>query len=924
MSHKLAVLFVAIGLSLFLTACEGVLTDEEYVARAQDLLDADKPLEASVELKNALQQNRNNPRARLMLGGIYLEAREYAGALKELLLAQDLGVSVDATAPGLARAFLGAGEYEELLAIPEGQFNSGETKASVLTSQGLALLNEGDLVGAAEKLEAALMRDPQSKYARTARARVSAAAGDAAFARRLVDEVLTKDERYAPALSLLGELEESSGNLAEAEAAYTAALENSLVNFVDLLSRAKVRLAQENMDGAQADINVLKKRFPNSAEVNYLQGLVHFLGDRLSEAEASLGKVFAADERYVEALYLQSVISLRLGKWEQAEEWIKRFDVLVPRTIVGHKLLALLELRKGGFAEAERLITPVVNSAPEDTFAINLLANAQMNLGKTESAITWLRDVVTREPKSVPALRRLGTALVLTGESKEGLDYLNQVLEIDPNRQDVYTIFIRHYLASKDYEKALAAAESLRGLNPDSAIGWNMVAGVLERKGDKAAAAQAFARGLELSPGDPIASQALATLAVKDKEYDKARAYYSGVLEKHEDHLSTLLNLAILEAIQNNEAAVLEHLERASAAHPKAVRPQVMLARVYLSKGLPEKVASLMVQLTEEQKSTVPVLEVTAYSQIALEDFRAAKYSLEQLLALQPQVAEFHFEMGKVQHALGQLDASKRALQRTVELDPKHLPARVVLTRLALLENDKFEAGSNLAVLEKLVPNSLEVLRLKGVLAKAGGDSDSAVGLFEQVFEKSPTTRSMLSISREKWALGDAQEAIAIQEKWVEDNPDDLVATLALAGSHAEAGQLDESLGEYRSVLRKDEKNVVALNDLAWNLRSKEPGKALEYAQKAYELSPNSPQVLDTLAIVQLNNRQFDRASRSIERALRRAPGNGTIRYHGALIAEASGDTRKSAQMLSELLQGSVEFPERDEAKAMLQRLRSN
>ena len=69
--------------------------------------------------------------------------------------------------------------------------------------------------------------------------------------------------------------------------------------------------------------------------------------------------------------------------------------------------------------------------------------------------------------------------------------------------------------------------------------------------------------------------------------------------------------------------------------------------------------------------------------------------------------------------------------------------------------------------------------------------------------------------------------------RWVEDNPDDVAATLALAGTYSEQDRVEPAIAQYQQVLEKDDQNVGVLNNLAWHLRDKQPAKALEYAERA-------------------------------------------------------------------------------------------
>ena len=128
---------------------------------------------------------------------------------------------------------------------------------------------------------------------------------------------------------------------------------------------------------------------------------------------------------------------------------------------------------------------------------------------------------------------------------------------------------------------------------------------------------------------------------------------------------------------------------------------------------------------------------------------------------------------------------------------------------------------------------------------------------------------------------------------------------------------------EYLAVIETDPDNVVALNNLAWNLRLEEPRQALQYIRRAAQAAPERPEVLDTLAVIEHLNGESRAAYRNIERALKGAPQNPSMRYHKAMIGAALGEEDQAIALLEELLADeATEFPERAEAEALLDTLK--
>jgi tetratricopeptide (TPR) repeat protein len=125
----------------------------------------------------------------------------------------------------------------------------------------------------------------------------------------------------------------------------------------------------------------------------------------------------------------------------------------------------------------------------------------------------------------------------------------------------------------------------------------------------------------------------------------------------------------------------------------------------------------------------------------------------------------------------------------------------------------------------------------------------------------------------------------------------------------------------FSKVVELSPNNTLALNNLAWLLRDDDTGKAIEYAERAMELSPKDPLVMDTLGELLLLQGQTDRSVRLFRRASEMAPSNLNIRYHLAQALVRNGDKIEAQQILQELLKENKPFRDKEAAKELLKSL---
>ncbi len=912
---------VIVIMGCVLLACGESTTATEYLNNAKRYLADGEPAAATIELKNVLKSDAKNAEARWLLGEIYFDQDDMPSAEKELRHARQLGFAADQVVPLLAQAYLRQAKFDELLALPvEGL--AADSLATLLSAQGLAKLAEGEADAAGELIERAVVAAPQLAYAQMARARLLQASGEIALLRAQLDTIFAIDPAYSPALSLLGDLELQQKKLEAAEQAYTRAIDtgtSGVTQFADRLKRALVLIALQQYDAAQVDASYLLARAPKHPSSHYVQGLIHFQQKKVAEARAAFDQALPAKERYPQVLYYLAALHLLEGSREQATAYASEFYGIAPGNIAGRKLLATIRLDEKEYTEVEALIRPVLALGQNDAAAMNLLANALLRQGKTDEAIDLLSEVAELEPDSPMAQMRLGAGMLAGGE-QGGVEHIESALRLNPDNQQGEILLVLNYLRQNELDKALQAAEAYRDRQPETATPYNLLGRVHLAARRENQAREAFLKARELVPGDPFACQSLALFAMQEKQYDVAEGYYQEILEQHQDYLPALIKLAALKQLEGDEKAVIGYLERAMAANPTAYQPRLILARLYLAKGRPEKVAVVLSGVPEAGENS-EVLHVAGLAQLAEEDYHSAQASFEKLLQLKPGAAAGHYLLARAHEGAGRHELVEAGLYKAIELAPDYIEPRVALARLSLKNKDTKTFEAQLTRLEKLAPQSPVTWQLQIARAKLKGDEQAVLAIYEKAFQRQPGTGTLLGLAGQKLSRGDAPGARELYQRWIDGNPEDVAVRMALANMHVKAGDTALAIAQYQQVLGHDGNNLVALNNLAWFLRDTDSKQAVEYALQAVEIDGQAAAIQDTLAMALLADGQLNEAKNAIAKALGKTPDNASMRYHRVLINLASDQKSSAVSELKRLLKGGGQFSERQEAEALLERV---
>ena len=905
---------------LILAACGDTDSTDQYIQRASDALAQSDYAAATIELKNALRQDPNSAQSRWLLGKVYLDTGDVLSAGKELQQARDLGWPPDDIQPAMAQALFAQDDFEAVGRL-DAKGLTPDAQASLFGLQAQAALALGDNAEAEALIDKALLLKPQDLEVLLAKARLLDSKDDAEGALALVEQILAIDPERGEAWSLKGAILVKQLNYKPALAAYSKAIKFKRDNAGEFFKRALLRIQMGDYASAQKDARALMSKKGKHPGSNYIQGLLHYEAGNYDEAIASLSVTEPAFKQYPLSMFFLASANLKKGNMDLASNQATRFHNLQPNSVQGRKLLAVIRMQEGDFASVQQLLQPVLDSDPEDVDALNLVSSALLKEGKTSEAITLLARVAELQPDSAEAKVRLGAGMLMGGKGDDAVQPIQTALDINPNLPMADILLVLNYVQKKEFPAAIKAAQAYQRANPDAAAPYNLLGRVYQEAGKPDQARKAFHKSLALDSTDPSANFYLAQMALADDDIPAAREYYKAILKTRKDFPQAHLQLAALDGREGKEASVVDHLEQAMEAAPTALEPRLVLARYYIAKNEPDKVSPLFTDLASQQQKTSDVLHLMALAQLATKDASAAQFSLDQLLETGEETAQIRHLMALAAAEQGNAERTEEELRRALVLDEGFLPSRIALAKLLLADKDAAEFDQQMEKLVELAPENSEVLLMQAVAAQRSGDLDAAIGLSEKAFKLAPSGNALIALASYEEAAEKRGSALKRFSAWLAENSDDIPVRLAYASTLMADGQEPQSTTQYAIILLAAPDNLTALNNQAWILREKEPQQALEYAKKAAKLAPDSAAVLDTLAVVEYINEDYEQAQRSILRGLKSAPDDPSMRYHSAMIAAAMNDKTTARATLQKLLAANKTFPELAEAKALLAQL---
>lgn len=905
--------------------CESELTDKQHIARAKELAQKGDVAASVIELRNALQRNSNNVEARWLLGNLYLEIGNVDGAEKELRRALELKLAPAAVAVPIARALLYQGKFQQLLDEKAPNDLSRDDQAELLVLRAQAWMEAGNREKAAAEVATARKIAPDTVIVLFGEAFISFSQGNMDAAEVWARQALEKSPLYPQAWSLLGDVQRLHGQLADAEVSYTKAGEGRRTNFIDVLKRAETRVELGRLADAKADLKLLlSSGGAGLPQVHYLAGLVAYRENRIEEARTSFQEALRLNPRHAAANLYLGTIFFSQRNYEISASYLETAASLLPNMFEAARQLAALYFVRGKYAEVESRLRPFAISHGDDPQLLKLRGEALMYLGQTAAGVRDLRRVTEMESDSAQAHLRLGMALVTAGEREEGLRVLDKAIALDPRLDDADVAIVLTNLRTGALDAALVAAKRWRDRRPDNAEALRFIGAIQVVRGDIDNARQAFEAASKNKPNDPVPVMALADLDIKDGKIDKAKQRYQEFLGARPNELAILMRLAAIEGRQGNWAASGALLQRAVDGHPDVLAPRLLFARLLISQYKPEQALSVLRDVGERFADEPQYLEVLGEAQLTAQQSYNALTTFERLGNRSSMPLATVLMKARAYEMTGDMAKTREALGQALKLDPGNVMACVMLSQLAVREGKLDAANEALKPALAKAPDDPAVQRQLAHIALSGKRPDEAVRIMETSIARARNAESVQLLSQAQAAAGQLDAGRNTLQGWLDEHPSDLRIMFSLSEILMRQGQVDTATVLYRKILEASPNNVVVLNNLALALRERDPAAALIHAQRAVELVPDSPVLLDTLGTVLAQTGDVERAIRVVRQARDKTPQNPDIALHLAQLLVKAGQAGEARRILRDLLaeeRGQLADATRHDARSLLDSL---
>ncbi|MCV2884436.1 PEP-CTERM system TPR-repeat protein PrsT [Aestuariibacter sp. AA17] len=874
-----------IALSLgFLISC-GQQTSDEHLTSAKAFLEQDNVPAAIVELKNAVQLDPKSAEARFLLGEAYMQRKEYANAEKELSRAMDLGYPVNEVVPLLSQAYKQTNAHAALSEMDiknTGLSDVEKLKVGFAKLQSLlALDKQGEAAALVEELSAL---DTRSVY------------------KGLVEVVgLILNEGYDEALTSLASLREQApmnadimqlqgrlylqlNRIEDAIAVYRDFVKNDSADTESKFILARLLVNNQNTKEAAGYIDELLKLSKENPLLNQLK----------ATTSAAEGEFEVAQEYAEKAIYqgntdptLRLVAGYAAYQRQDFEGTNRHLAFIASDLPPAHpalKMLAASQLQLGLTSQASTILNKIENVSESDASLFSRTGYELIRSGNVEEAKALVQKSETIS-QSAEDLTRLGV-LKLSLNNVEGILDLEKAVDKSPALESAKTTLGTAYLATQQFDKALALAENWISSEPNSVDPYILKTEVYIQQKAFTDARNAVTKALEIEPGNGIVQLAEARIDVAQGQNEQALNKINQILAQKADFIPAIAAYyQVKKASEQSDGAMTPALNALNTS-PENKALKELVARMHFSEANYDASMALLEDTTFDNQTASNLWSLYGQLLLRLNQTDKALSHYDKWLALQP------LNKDAILGKLLILDARQNYTQG-VELASGFLENRND-SQIAML-NTHFTVMSGQFVQARemfnALPDNIQALPImKSTLARilvAEQQPQDALPLAKAAYEAVSNTRNVVLNLAILELLDRQQDGIQLLEKHIASNPTDIAALMLLAERQINSDP-KKAAATYEKTLALRSDNFVVLNNIAY-LYSQEGDndKAEEFALRAVELQPENAAALDTLAQIYVAESRFDDALKYYERAINDDMQNEEIylNYIEALLA---------------------------------------
>lgn len=396
------------------------------------------------------------------------------------------------------------------------------------------------------------------------------------------------------------------------------------------------------------------------------------------------------------------------GKFAEAAGGLESLLREVPDSFEVNELLGLVYSAESQDAKANVRLEKAVQLNPQSAAARTNLAANLARLGKMDLARVQFRKAVELEPRSFDANHNMGEFYVRSGKIPEAIPFLESAQQIDPSSYDNGYDLSLAYSTTGLLDKARIQVRTLLRQKNTAEL-HDLLGDIEEKSGHYVAAVDEYQTAAHMDPSEGNLFD-WGTELLLHRTLDPAVKVFQDAVGRYPDSARLHIGLGIALYSRGNYDDAVHALLKAADLNPSDPRCYYFLSKAYdSSPGQAAEVIERFHRFADLQPPNARALFYFAMSlwkgkraEDADLDFRQIETLLKRAVALDPNLAEAHLQLGNLAFDQKKYAESIPEYKRTLEIDADMVDAHYRLGQAYVHTGQKDLAQQELATYQRL------------------------------------------------------------------------------------------------------------------------------------------------------------------------------------------------------------------------------
>jgi tetratricopeptide (TPR) repeat protein len=631
----------------------------------------------------------------------------------------------------------------------------------------------------------------------------------------------------------------------------------------------------------------------------------------LEDAEHRAQQLLPGATNGADILTVLATAEWNLGKKEAAAQHLREAFQLNPNAnaAVG---LARIKLDDNDADGAEDLLRKAVQQQPENADLRVVLGELRSIVGKPTEAEREFEHALQIDPKNAAALSDLGALLVTRGRTADADSIYRRLSQLPDKRySSVHAVFL---LQSGQADRGIQEFEALWKKSPQDRIRRTELVGAYLAEKRVAEAERILKDALRANPSDSEAIFQKGIISLSRGDRSAALAAFNQTLAHYPDSGQVHYLLARVHREMGATASYQRELDQAVRLNPELLAARIELCARLLAVGSPSGALQLMDNTPQSQRSELQVIIQRNWALYA--SGKSAEMRQQLNLALtRLRDPELLVQDAALKAGNKEYRAAQQVLEEALRTHPDDLRALSLLVAVYNIQGNPNQALSTVRSYAAKFPTSAAPHYMLAEMLLAKGRADEARTVLEEAWAGNRYVPAALALANLEVQEGRADFARKALDDVTRVQPSNAEALLMLGALDERQQRFAEAAQRYRAVVEMDSTNLRALNNLAYVMAEKlnQVDEALQFADRAEELSPYSGMVKDTVGWVLYRKGMYPAAVERLKQAV--ALESTPIRQlHLAMATYRCGEQEHGKDMLRAILKNSNGLVEAKEA----------